>query len=225
MNLLNEIHKKKKYLSYYIELFLNNSKSRNKKTTYSNYQYIVNHHIFPRFEKIKLKDIDIDMINDYTNKLMEEDLSSKYVKDILLVLNQILKLANIYIKINYPKIYKKQVKILSKNEQIKLEKYIYMNLNSYNFGILLSLYTGVRIGELCALKWSDIDFNNRKIYIKRTISRIKNEEKGDNKTILSIETPKTISSFREIPISDYLYQIMINIKKNPTLWVRRKWLI
>ena len=89
------------------------------------------------------------------------------------------------------------------------------NLNLRNLGILLSLYTGIRIGELCGLKWKDIDFRNKTLSINKTVQRIKNTEKNSLlKTKLIVDIPKTEHSIRTIPLPDFLIPILDSFKTN-----------
>lgn len=102
----------------------------------------------------------------------------------------------------------RKVQALSKIEQLKIEDYILDKANHYYYGILISLYTGVRIGELLALKWNNVDFRNKLIHIEKTLVCI-----GKNhKTIILEDTPKTSSSMREIPISSVLLKILKELK-------------
>ena len=74
--------------------------------------------------------------------------------------------------------------------------------------IIFSLLTGVRRGELLALKWSDIDLDKRLVYVKRTVNRVKNYDNEGNKTKLIISDTKTPKSRRVIPMSTYLYEVL-----------------
>ena len=99
---------------------------------------------------------------------------------------------------------------ISKEEQNKLEQYILENKRYYHYGVLIALYTGLRIGELLALKWSDIDFKNKFIFIKTTMEVSSN----NHKTIVYEDLPKTNNSIRELPISNCLYSILKQLKQN-----------
>lgn len=114
----------KTYIGYDINIWMNNSKIRNKKSTYSNYQYTLKSKIIPKFAKIKKKVISLEMINQFTENLLEDGLSAKSVKDILIILQQILKIGNINIKIPMPKVPKTEIQILSKEEQKKIRNRI-----------------------------------------------------------------------------------------------------
>ena len=207
----------KELLENDIYRWLKSAKIRCKKSTYSNYRYIVNARIIPRFAKVKKKSITSEIIDCYTTELLEEGLSPKTVKDIIILLHQILKFAGINIKISMPKVPKNEIQIFKVEDQIKLEKFLLKNMNTTSFGIYFCLYTGLRIGEVCALKWEDIDIENKKIKIKKTITRIKNEDtNAKKKTTIIIDDPKSISSIREIPIPDFIIPVLKEIRKDST---------
>ncbi len=207
----------KTYIGYDINSWLNNAKIKNKKSTYSNYQYTIKSRIIPNFAKIKKKAISVEMINKFTSDLLNEGLVEKTVKDILIILQQILKYGDIKIKIPMPKVPKNEIQILRKDEQTKLEEDLLKNLNEKTFGIYFCLYTGLRIGELCALQWKNIDLKNKKIRVKKTLIRIKNpDESAKKKTVIIIDEPKSSSSIREIPIPDFLISIMNRLTQNIT---------
>ena len=97
---------------------------------------------------------------------------------------------------------------ISKDEQNKLEYYILQNKRYYHYGIVIALYTGLRIGELLALKWIDIDFKNKLIYVNKTFETILQ----NHKTITYEDLPKTSNSIRELPISNQLLSILKELK-------------
>ena len=98
----------------------------------------------------------------------------------------------------------RKVQALEKQEQAKLENYIFENNKIYYFGILLSLYTGLRLGEVLALKWQNIDIKNKLIYVDKSVGLISQS----HKTLTIESSPKTQSSIREIPISKKLLDLM-----------------
>ena len=124
----------------------------------------------------------------------------------------ILKFAEEIYGINKPKIHylrqeKREMRVLSIHEQAILEKFLYKDTNYYKLGVLLALYTGIRIGELCALQWEDIDVD--KITINKTVQRISN----GNKTELRILTPKTHSSIRTIPLPTFFKEYINSFRE------------
>lgn len=104
-----------------------------------------------------------------------------------------------------PKVEKKQHTRISDAEQKRLIEYIKSNMSLTAFGILLSLCMGLRIGEICGLKWNDVDFQHKILHIRRTVQRITSTD-GTNKTKIVISTPKSAASFRDIAIPDFIMQ-------------------
>lgn len=208
--------------------WLNYTEIRAKQSTVAKYTHTINRHIIPQLGDLKVSEIEYSTINEFikmkatSGKLDNSGgLSPKTVRDIVSILKQILKFAqaNEYIQpINYdfskPKSQIKELKVLTVTEQEKLVFYLKNNINFENSGILLALYTGIRLGELCALKWEDIDFNTSTIKIRKTIQRIQNTNKDSkHKTIIIIDTPKSINSIREIPIPDFIFTMLYELSK------------
>lgn len=107
----------------------------------------------------------------------------------------------------------KPIRVLNKNEEKALLNTLESDINIFKLGILISLLTGVRIGELCALRWEDIDFKECLITVNRTMQRVQVEGK-DNKTEIIITTPKTNASIRQIPIPKMLVDYIIGFKSS-----------
>jgi len=194
-------------------------KTYKKYSTYVKYEYIYNNHIKPHIgdrlcthihidECIQL--IEYEFFNYNKNKLSKSTISS--IKN---VLNQILKAGNIPSRISSKDIkaleqnqYEKtQFKIFTRDEQEKMVENLLCDLNSYKLGILVCMLTGLRLGEICALKTADIDLDKRMLYVRRTAQRIK-VNNDNHKTELIIGEPKTKSSIRTIPICDLLFSIL-----------------
>lgn len=114
-------------------------------------------------------------------------------------------------KIVLPKLNIENVKVFSKNEKVKLENYCLKQNIAKELGIVICLNTGLRIGEICALKWGNIDLDKKIIYVNETMERIYNEKMQNTKVI--IDKPKTQKSIREIPISKKLYEVLRPLKK------------
>ena len=83
-----------------------------------------------------------------------------------------------------------------------------------NFGILLSLYTDLRIGEVCALKWEDVLFDERVLYIHQTMQRLQITNSSTSKTEITVSSPKSECSMRKIPIPDKLYDFMVQYRQS-----------
>ena len=190
-----------------------------KQSTMSAYALILENHILPAFgDKSHLAEDDVQA---FALQKLNDGLSQKTVKDILIVLKMIQKFG---VKtgllefsdwsIKYPTEQKsKELEVLSINHQKKLMLYITDNFTFRNLGIYICLSTGMRIGEVCALKWSDIDLGAETIHVNRTIERIYIIEGDERRTELVIGTPKTKNSIREIPISKELMKLIRPLKK------------
>ena len=159
--------------------------------------------------------------NKYLNILKVLGLSTKTVCDVISVINNFFNFAynndyvDNFIHIKRPKIAQDETEIFTKDEVRTLENALYANLDSVNIGILLSLFTGIRIGELCALKWTYVDLSNQLIKIRYTLQRVKNIDKeSKKKTIVIIDEPKTKRSRRNIPIPDFLKPLLNQYKSD-----------
>ncbi len=182
-----------------------------KESTYAHYYQTVCKHLNTSLGGMQVKKINSKMINNFFNALT---LSSKTISDICVITKQIFQyaLSEKYIpKLpQFPtiKTLQTEIKIFTEYEQKKLEKYLFENLNFLNLSILITLYTGIRIGELCALKKEDFDFLNNTLSINKTMQRIKNLNKDvQGKTKVIIDKPKTPKSCRVIPIPIFLIEL------------------
>lgn len=190
--------------------WLNAVVNRVKESTLANYQNKFEKHILPEFGDIPCADLTAGRINAFINKKLADGLSASYVRDIFTVFKTMLKYAQeeygfrLSLKnVVLPKAERNQVEKISDTEQKKLVSYLKANMSLTAFGILLSLFIGLRIGELCGLKWEDVDFQHKVLHIRRTVQRITSAN-GNRKTKIVISAPKSATSFREIAIPDML---------------------
>lgn len=199
-----------------VEEWLENKKISIKESTYCNYVYVINKYIIPVFDNMLIEELQNYNFNNFIIELMKE-LSTKTVRDILCILKSILCYANeeydcnIKIsKITSPKLVQSNVTILSNREKGRLENYCIKTNTLKSMGIVICLNTGIRIGELCALKWKNIDLDKKILYVNHTLQRV--YDKKQKKTKIIIDVPKTAKSIRQIPISNKLYEILKAIK-------------
>lgn len=190
--------------------WLNAVVNRVKESTLANYKNKFEKYILPEFEKIPCEDLTAGRINAFINKLLADGLSANYVRDIFTIFRSMLKYAQeeyglkLSLKnVVLPKAERRQIEKISDTEQKKLISYLRSNMSLTAFGVLLSLFMGLRIGEICGLKWCDVDFKQKILHINRTIQRISSDN-GKKKTKVIISTPKSAASFREIAIPDTL---------------------
>ncbi len=209
-----------------VNLYIVQKKHQVKETTYSHYNCIIRSHILPDLGNICIEDINSFLIEEYVlrkiecgNLLTGEGLSTKSVRDIMTLLKSIIRygcekginMDETIFSIKAPRVVNKEIEILSESERIMLEKCAFQ-ANDMTFGIYLALYTGLRIGELCALKWSDIDTDDDCIYIDNTITRISNFSDNKSKTQIVISSPKTQASKRIIPLPSKLKKSLLQRK-------------
>ncbi len=194
------------------EEWLNAVVNRVKESTFANYKAKFEKHILPVFADIPCADLSAGIINEFINKKLAEGLSASYVRDIFTVFKSMLKYAQeeygfkLSLKnVVLPKTEKKQIRKISDTEQKRLISYLRNNMSVTALGILISLFMGLRIGELCGLKWSDVDFDDKILHIRRTVQRISLPD-GSRKTKVVISTPKSETSFRSVAIPDFLME-------------------
>lgn len=221
MWIINKVIKKNNINKiYFTDLsyeWLKSKEDKIKKATYLNYKYIIDKYLNPSLKNISLKELEDFDFNLVVNKLGKK-LAPKTTKDIVTILKSILNfiLDNYDLKINVkliksPKQSKKPLEVLTKSEQQKIEKYCIKENSLKNIGILICLNTGIRIGEICALKWENIDLERRELRIRKTIERVYDSQL---KTSIIIDNPKTQNSVRDIPISNKLFSLLYKIRKN-----------
>lgn len=213
-------------LSELLALWMEYNHIKHKGSTESKYQYIIDTHINPEIGKKLVSDLSSKEINTFLNNKLEtgrksdgKELSANYVRTMMIIIQSALNygvLEKLCKPLQTPifkiKSEKKNIEILNLAQQQKLENYLLINTTPTHLGIYLSLYTGLRIGEVCALQWCDIDFNEQIIHIKSTVTRI-NCCAGKNKTELIIDRPKTKASIRDIPIPAFICKKLLEIKK------------
>ncbi len=202
----------------------NYEKERVKPRSYSRYQNIIELHLIPGLGDILVEELKRRMIQEFLFKKKKngnlrngQDLSSTSINLMLTVLSMAYEYAidmelcenNPCLRLKRASNDCKQIDAFTRDEQKKIESYI---LNSHDrrlFGILLGLYSGMRIGELIALEWDNIDFDKGLIYINKTVYRNKNI-KGEWE--VCIDKPKTKSSKRVIPLPACIVDLMKNYR-------------
>lgn len=218
LDLLNDVAPSSnlsKTFSLYIDEWLTVNRSTVKESTLVKYITNIENHIKPYLGKYCAKNISSKLIGEFSNKLLyEEGLSPKTVKDILVLLRSIVKFTAHSIpqmnsiEIVYPKDSKSEMKILSVPEQNRLINYLILNIDECKFGVLLSMMTGLRIGEICALKRKNISITERTITVNSTMQRLKNlDNNNEGKTKIYISNPKSDYSSRIIPLTDFLLDL------------------
>jgi len=112
-----------------------------------------------------------------------------------------------------------EMRVLSKDEQAVLVKHLHKNAGAVSLGILLSLYTGIRLGELCALRWENLNLREKTVSIRATLQRIPNLSGNGAKTKVTVTPPKSKRSMRDIPLPDFLAALLEPIAANPQAYL------
>lgn len=212
-------------LNEWLDIWLNKYvKHTIKAKTYFTYQNMIRLHITPILGDIEISEINAEILQSFMNEKIEhgnllngKSLSTSSVLAIKSILKQALTFAlklgfiekDYFTFISIPRKMEKEVDAFELVDQKRIEEYCLQSTKNNYFGIILCLYTGIRIGELLALSWSDIDFERKLLFIKHTIITIK--EDGVTKTIL--QEPKTKYSKRVIPLPSNILSYLKKIKK------------
>lgn len=180
-----------------------------KQTTYCKYKSMITTHLTSGIGKIPIKNLNNQIISAFISEKLDSGngLSPKTVNDLLVILGQAFTYAEQEYGFRKPSFRRvreerKEMRVLSVGEQQILEEYLLNNMDTYKIGVLLALYSGLRVGELCALQWDDI--SNGTITVNKTLHRIQN---GD-RTVVAFSTPKTPSSNRMVPLPTFIVSMI-----------------
>lgn len=199
--------------------FLSTCGSRNKRSTCATYTTVLQAHVLPIFAERDITRITMEEVNtflcDKTCAAAERALSPSTVRSIITVLRALFQYAArfdcaVYWKdIHGPSRPPEDTVVLSEEAQSRLRTYCCEHLNYDTLGVLICLYTGMRLGEICALKWEDVNVAQGTITVRRTVQRIRNAEHQESdgygtRTRVIFDVPKSRSSTRCIPVPGFL---------------------
>lgn len=185
-------------------------KDKKKLSTFVKYDAVWHNYIEDILKEVTLADITESFINEKLSGYT----SDSVLKSVYCVLNQILKYASKRYCVNLPIIKKpsydirnKPIEILGKREQKDLLAVVYNEMDIFKMAVLLCLHTGIRLGEICALKWEDVDIENQVLIVNRTVQRLA-VDGYTTKTILIETKPKSEYSNREIPLNIVILELL-----------------
>lgn len=196
-----------------------------KESTIIKYQNLMKLYLIPEFGQYTLDDFTYVMLNEFSLRLLRSGghkgtgLSPKTVSDIFSLLHNIFQYAESN-GISIPAAHmpiavkqkKKQIRIFTIEEQRKLFKFLMEDGKNTSLGILICFFTGLRIGEICALKWGDISIEERIISVRKTMQRLQTSDNNGRKTKILVSAPKSISSIRQIPIPSQIFELIKKIQ-------------
>lgn len=191
-----------------------------KESTAATYNTILKKQLLPDVGDMVLPQFTVDFLNQYVLQKIKSGLSSKYVRDIMTILRAVLGFAGQFYGcfIPYrlsalPRLDNPDSKILCDPERRRLEDLTFLSADYRQQGIFLCLYTGLRIGELCALRWSDFSAAKDVLRIQRTLQRIPNLSEDGARTKVIVTEPKTSRSARDIPLPSFLSEHLRSIAR------------
>ena len=197
-----------------------------KQASIAKYVNILNLYVLPRFQDCMVDKISRSDVSSLISELLlsggqkNTGLSPRTVSSVFSVLKNIFDYASREkgacvadikgIPIKQPQ---KQMRVLSRMEQDKLSHYLCADPTPCHLGVLVCLYTGLRIGEICALQWQDISFDGHYLFVHKAMQRIQHLDGDDKRTEVCIAKPKSDCSVRRIPLPEELYQLLLNARK------------
>lgn len=192
-----------------------------KYSTYIKYKNIIDKHLLMFFIGSKGNPWDEKIFIEFINILAQKnDISVSMKHSIIFILKGILKYGEEkyhfnHVSLSKIKISRKkhEIKILSDSNKKKLADYCLENMNYTTLAIYISMYSGLRLGEICGLKWKDIDFDDKIISVNKTVLRIEDEKNQCAKTSKMIFSPKTMTSQRLVVMTDFLCDYISHYKK------------
>lgn len=202
--------------------WLEYSEFRLKESSYAKYRSILNKYLLPAFGNDCISQLTTDRVAEFLKNLRVQEtetirkrLSPQYINGILTVFRETSYYST---SRGYPfpcnfrylsqKTEKKECSVFTHEESHRLASYLLEDVDLYKAGILLCFFTGIRLGELCALKWEDIHLEEQMLTISHTMQRLAVTDIGEQRTKIVITAPKTSSSKREIPLPDFLFEIV-----------------
>lgn len=198
-----------------VRMWLDEKEPDIKEQTYRKYRQCIDTHIIPYFGDVSCSAITQNAVDEFLRQKRlsgrldgKGGLSPSTIRGMCIILQSILLYAyqkkmgiSEMIQIKKPKAEKKKVSVLNKYEQNKLETVLLGSPSGANLAIYLALYSGMRIGEICALRWCDIEFDERQLFVRSTVIRDKNGQSA-------IAPPKSESSRRMIPLTQQLTKLL-----------------
>ncbi len=209
-----------------LQLWLENHKSNIKVSSYLRYQQLIRQHLLPDLGNLPLQKLTAKKLSAFLKQKKlsgrldnKGGLSAKTISDILVIIKSAVKMITVdyslansvaILEIKAPSFKQKQIETFNDYELQVISKYILRKFSLANAAILLCLNTGLRLGEVCALRWTDIDINAQTLTIKQSVQRITQNGKSQ----LLLQTPKSETSKRTIPLTAEILLMLKSLKKN-----------
>jgi len=207
-----------------LEMWLSLRLTDIKESTYQRYVTLIEKHILPYLGKIRIQNLTAEILSDYIRQLMKSGrldgkggLAEKTVNDAFGILRSALKqvgrkyaVDGSLFDVKAPTVRVKRVETLGDLECEVLSRAVLRSPDLSGAAYLLALNLGLRLGEVCGLRWSDISFQERTLMVSRTVLRLKN----GSRTQLSVQTPKTENAMRTIPLTAEILSLLAKLRNN-----------
>ncbi len=209
--------------SWWLDGWLCSKRLSVKESTYVRYAKIIENHIKPALGKYPIDKISTDLMEQYVMDKLQNGrmdgvggLSAKSMSDVMVVIKESFQYARSrgtaticdFDSISFKKT-QKEMRVLSRMEEQRLVSVLMNEIDRYKLGVFICLYTGIRIGELCALKWKHISLSERTIKIEQTMQRLQYDHTvTGNKTRIIVTEPKSHSAYRTIPLPDFVIDVL-----------------
>ena len=204
------------------EEWMTATRLRVKASTFANYRRKADKHILPAFGKLRYDHLSAELVHDFIRQKLNDGLSAKYVADIVIVMKSAAKyLSRVHdfsdplTNVSLPRAERRELCMFNATQQKQLCSYLKSHFDRTALCILLSLHMGLRVGEVCGLRWEDIDFAKSILTVRCTVQRISN----GNGTKLLIDSPKSCASRRTIPIPEFLLQQMLPLRGDESSYI------
>lgn len=219
---------------YWLNEWLRSKQLVVKQSTYIRYRNTIENHIKPELGKYPISKISSELIEQYVcNKLNygrvdgKGGLSAKSMSDILVIVKESVKYAQAFgvtVICSFDRItFKKncqEMRVLSLYEEQRLLSVLLKDFDRYKLGVYICLYTGIRIGELCALQWKNVSISEKIIKVEHTMQRLQNEDPNAlQKTHIIITEPKSFAALRTIPLPDFLIEVLKPFVGSPNTYI------
>lgn len=214
-----EKHSNNEIYEFWLREWLKSKKINIKESTYIRYRNIIENHIKPELGKYPISKISTALIERFVSDKLTKGrldgnggLSPKTMSDILLIMKESFKYAQasgIITICSFDRVSIKrqnqEMRVLSVSEQKRLLSVLLTDLDRYKLGVFICLYTGIRIGELCALQWKNISLSEQTMKIEQTMQRLQDEDQNAlHKTKIIVTEPKSNAAIRTIPLPEFV---------------------
>lgn len=230
---LEKTKDKEKY-EYWLDAWLHAKRLGVKESTYIRYRNTIENHIKPDLGKYPINKISTSLMEQFVSRKLQNGridgnggLSPKSLSDIMVIVKESFKYAHSYgvsVVCSFERIsFKKnaqEMRVLSFLEEQRLLSVLFKDFDRYKMGVFICLYTGIRIGELCALQWKNVSLSENAIKIEYTMQRLQSENlNAAQKTRIIVTEPKSYAALRTIPLPGFVIDVIKPFAGSPNTYV------